>query len=238
MKRFNKKYLLPILTNGVVALTALMITLVGFLGGGVTAVAWEASDLYYCADNSRGEVSLMFNVYEHTENVQKILDILDENGAKATFFIGGSWADDNIDCVREIFKRGHEVASHGYFHKDHSKMSLEQNLEEIRPSVKLINMICNTNITLFAPPSGAFGDEMISACKSLNLKVIMWSRDTIDWRDKDADLIYDRATKNLTSGEFVLMHPTDCTVLALPNILNYIKTEGLNAVTVTQNLGE
>ena len=66
----------------------------------------------------------------------------------------------------------------------------------------------------------------------------MWSRDTIDWRDKDVGLIYSRATQNLKSGEFVLMHPTDCTVKALPEILTYIRDNGLNTVTVSRNLGE
>ncbi len=180
----------------------------------------------------------MFNVYEHTDNVLKILDVLDENNAKSTFFIGGSWADDNVDCVREIYKHGHEIASHGYFHKDHSRMSLDANLEEIRPSVKLLNMICNIETTLFAPPSGAFCEATLNACASLGLRVIMWSRDTVDWRDKNAELIYSRATKNLEKGEFVLMHPTDCTVEALPKILTYIRDSGLSAVTVSRNLGE
>ena len=201
------------------------------------AVSNKNPNLYYRAENGSG-VSLMFNVYEHTENVLKILDILDEYESKSTFFIGGSWADDNVDCVREIYGRGHEIASHGYFHKDHSRMTVEKNLEEIRPSVKLLNMICNYNVTLFAPPSGAFCEATLNACISLGLKVIMWSRDTIDWRDKDAGVIYSRATENLEKGEFVLMHPTDCTVTALPKILTYIRDNGLSAVTVSQNLGE
>ena len=117
-------------------------------------------------------------------------------------------------------------------------MNEDANLEEIRPSVKLLNMICGTEITLFAPPSGAFCEATLNACASLDLSVIMWSRDTIDWRDKDADLIYTRATKNLKNGEFVLMHPTDCTVTALPKILSYIRDGGLTAVTVSHNLGE
>ena len=72
----------------------------------------------------------------------------------------------------------------------------------------------------------------------MDLRVIMWSRDTIDWRDKDVGMIYNRATKNLKKGEFVLMHPTDCTVTALPEILSYIRNDGLTAVTVSCNLGE
>lgn len=232
-----KNKIITVVTNLVLVAVVCAVSLIGFFGGNAVAVSNENSNVYYKAENGTG-VSLMFNVYEHTDNVLEILDILGEYQAEATFFIGGSWADDNVDCVREIFKRGHEIASHGYFHKDHSRMSVEANLEEIRPSVQLLNMICNTEITLFAPPSGAFGEATLNACASLDLRVIMWSRDTIDWRDKDTKLIYSRATKNLTKGEFVLMHPTDSTVAALPEILTYIRDNGLSAVTVSHNLGE
>ncbi|MDE7084166.1 MAG: polysaccharide deacetylase family protein, partial [Clostridia bacterium] len=132
----------------------------------------------------------------------------------------------------------HEIASHGYFHKDHSKMNYEQNLAEIRPSVKLLNAMLGYDIALFAPPSGAFNDATVTAATSLNLKTIMWSRDTIDWRDSDVSLICNRATNGLENGEFILMHPMDVTVKALPQILDYIRENGLSAVTVSYNLGE
>ncbi len=232
-----KSKLIAVVTNTVLIAVVTAVSLIGFFGGKASAVSNKCSNLFYSAENGTG-VSLMFNVYEHTENVLAILDILDDYEAKSTFFIGGSWADDNVDCVREIYKRGHEIASHGYFHKDHSMMSLEANTEEIRPSVKLLSMICGTEVKLFAPPSGAFCEATLNACESMDLRVIMWSRDTIDWRDKDVGLICDRATKNLKKGEFVLMHPTDCTVKALPEILSYIRNDGLTAVTVSCNLGE
>ena len=232
-----KSKLITIVTNLVLIAVVVSVSLIGYFGGNAVAVSNENENLYYSAENGSG-VSLMFNVYEHTDNVEKIMSLLEEYGANATFFIGGSWADDNVDCVRNIYNKGFEIASHGYFHKDHSRMTLAENLEEIRPSVKILNMICNTKIKLFAPPSGAFNEDTINACTSLDLRVIMWSRDTIDWRDKDENLIYSRATKGLENGEFVLMHPTDCTVKALPKILTYIRDNGLSAVTVSQNLGE
>lgn len=211
---------------------------IGFAGEGAVQVSGEKDGPYYSAGENAVGVSLMFNVYQNTANVYKILDILDEYDAKATFFLGGSWADDNVDCTREIAKRGHEVGSHGYFHKDHSQMNFRQNLDEISTSVQLLNAILNCTITLFAPPSGAFNDATLSACSSLGLKTIMWSRDTIDWRDSDVELIFGRATANIAAGEFVLMHPMDVTVSALPDILSYIKANGLSLVTVSQNLGE
>jgi peptidoglycan/xylan/chitin deacetylase (PgdA/CDA1 family) len=214
------------------------VSLVGFVGGGAVEVSADGENLFYLSEDDPKGISLMFNVYQNSSNVYKILDILDEYDAKATFFLGGSWADDNVDLVREICSRGHELGSHGYFHKDHSAMSYAENLNEIEPSVRLIKMITGTDVKLFAPPSGAFCDNTLLACKSLNLKAIMWSRDTIDWRDSDESLIISRATKNLKNGEFVLMHPMDVTVKTLPEILSYIRDNGYNAVTVSYNLGE
>ncbi len=233
-----KNKIISVIVNVVLCAVIATVCAVGFIGGdAATQVTSNGENLYYKSEKAKG-VSMMFNVYQNTDNVYAIMDLLDAEGAKATFFLGGSWADDNIDCVRDIAARGHEVASHGYFHKDHSKMNYEQNLAEIRPSVKLLNAILNSEISLFAPPSGAFNDSTVTAATSLNLKTIMWSRDTIDWRDKDVSLICERATKNLQSGEFILMHPMDVTVKALPQILTYIRENGLNAVTVSYNLGE
>lgn len=232
-----KNKIISVIVNIVLCAVIASVCAVGFIGGEAQEVTSNGEDLYYKSDDPRG-VSLMFNVYQNTDNVYAIMDLLDGAGAKATFFLGGSWADDNIDCVRDIAARGHEVASHGYFHKDHSKMNYEQNLAEIRPSVKLLNAILNSEISLFAPPSGAFNDSTVTAATSLNLKTIMWSRDTIDWRDSDVNLIYKRATNGLQNGEFILMHPMDVTVKALPQILTYIRENGLTAVTVSYNLGE
>lgn len=233
-----KSKIITVITNVVLIAIVVCVSFVGVYSGNAAAVAYENTNLHYGGNEEHGAVSLTFNVYESTENVMKILDILDEHEAKATFFIGGCWADDNVDAVREIYRRGHELGSHGYFHKDHSKMSYAANLEEIRPSVRLIEMICLNKVNVFAPPSGAFCEETLSACEALGLNVIMWSRDTIDWRDKSVEKIYERATKNLKAGEFILMHPKDVTVEALPEILTYISESGLKTATISQNLGE
>ena len=232
-----KNKIIAIVTNLIICAVITVTALVGFLGAGAVTVSDNDQNVYY-RSGAEDEVCLMFNVYQNTDEGHEILDVLDAYGAKATSVIGGSWADDNVDCVREIFTRGQEVASHGYFHKDHSQLSHDGNMEEIAPSVKLINMICNTKIRLFAPPSGAFNDYTVNACASLGLKVIMWSKDTIDWRDSDQNLIFSRATQNLQAGDFILMHPTRSTVKALPRILGYIRNSGMTACTVSHSLGE
>ncbi len=196
----------------------------------------EEQKLYRSAgENGRG-VSLMFNVYWGTEEVYDVIAILKEHNATATFFIGGCWADDNVVCLQAIYEAGYEIGNHGYFHKDHTKLSLAQNQEEIESCNRFIELSVGIKPTLFAPPSGAYGQNTLTACQALEMKTILWSKDTIDWRDKDPSLIYTRATKNVKKGDFILLHPMEATVNALADILKYYEKNSLQTVTVSQNL--
>lgn len=207
---------------------------------GIKTVSAPTDDpiVYYRSKGESDGVSLMFNVYQYTENVYKILNILDDHQAKATFFLGGCWAEKNTDCAKEISVRGHEIASHGYFHRDHKTLSYQQNVEEISASVQLLSHLSNQPVTLFAPPSGSYDSQTVSACRSLGLKTILWTKDTIDWRDDDVDLIVSRATQNLETGEYILLHPMDVTVKALPKILSYIREKEYKTLPISLNTGE
>lgn len=190
----------------------------------------------YNGNRDNKNVSLMFNVYENTDIVNKIVDLLDEYESRATFFVGGCWADDNEKTLNRISEHGHEIGNHGYFHKDHAKLTYEQNKEEIINTNKIITSLTSVNSYLFAPPSGSFSNETLKVCYELGLKVIMWSKDTIDWRDKDFGKIFYRATNEIKNGDLVLMHPKQHTLLALPSILEYYKSMGYSVVTVSKNL--
>lgn len=237
-ERLSKDVKLNIATNCALSLLIFSVGIVCLFpvrAGAVVDVGGE-SDVYRSSPNETDGVSLMFNVYWGTEEVYRILDILDSYEAKATFFIGGCWADDNVSCIKEILYRGHELGNHGYFHKDHSTLDEEANKEEISLCNRFIQLTTAKEMNLFAPPSGAYGKATLAACETLNMKTILWSRDTIDWRDKNAPLIYKRATENIKGGEFVLMHPMKETADALSDILQYYQTCALRAVTVTENL--
>ena len=223
------------LTNGVLALILIVVGAVCFFPTSSHVAGVEERVLY--RGNADDAVSFMFNVYWGSEEVEGILSVLEEHGAKATFFVGGSWADDNTALVRRIAEAGHEVASHGYFHRDHSALDYDGNYKEIRQSVDFLSLAAGRQIALFAPPSGAYNDDTVLAAESLGLKTVMWSRDTVDWRDKDEEVCYTRATQNLEAGELVLMHPMEHTLRALPRILGYCAEHGLRVVTVSENIG-
>lgn len=190
----------------------------------------------YGGDKSGNKISLMFNVYESAETVNAILEVLEDAGVKATFFVGGCWADDNEKTLKRIVESGNEIANHGYFHKDHKKLSLEENKKEIAAADSVISSLSGAKPKLFAPPSGSFSSVTIEAAEELGYKVIMWTKDTIDWRDSEEKKILSRATKNLTGGDFILMHPKPHTLKVLPKIIAACKEKGFNLVTVSENL--
>ena len=237
MKTINKRItiitniVLTVVFSVVVALSFIPEKIVPIYGGNqVTAI--------YRGNANEANVSFMFNVYENTKVVEGIVDLLNEKDVKATFFVGGCWADDNADALKKIIGSGHELANHGYFHKDHKKLSYEKNKEEISLTGVVVNALCGAKLNLFAPPSGSFSEATLEAAFDLGYKVIMWSKDTIDWRDSDQTLIFNRATKNPSNGDLILMHPKQHTLNALPKIIDFYLNLGYKLTTVSQNIAE
>lgn len=197
----------------------------------------EYNGTIYAGDKSSKNISLMINVYWGTEHLDLMIDILDKYEAKATFFVGGSWVKDNPKMLKKILDSGHEVGNHGTNHKEHAKVSYQDNLTEIQTCHEFVKHSIDVEMELFAPPGGSYNSNTIKAAEFLNYKTIMWTRDTIDWRDKNASLIYSRAVTNLSGGDLILMHPTAETAQALTNIVEHIKQQGFNLVTVSETLG-
>lgn len=191
---------------------------------------------YYGGEEGTGRVGIMINVYEGAEQVKKILDILDKTDTTCTFFVGGVWAEKNAPLLKEMSLRA-EIGNHGYLHRDHAKISKQANKEEILLCHNLVRAAAKIEMHLFAPPSGSYSDDTLSVCEENGYKVIMWSKDTIDWRDHDKDLIIKRATTDVKGGDLILMHPTQETVKALPYILDFYKKAGLLPSTVSDVIG-
>lgn len=226
------------IVNLCVAGICLMLGAVAIVGSRLGVPASTVSGVYYNGDTSSKYVSLMVNVYWGTEFMDDILNTLKEKNVKTTFFIGGTWAVMEENMLKRIREEGHELANHGYYHKDHDKLSEEDNYNEIATTHKLVKGLTGDEMTLFAPPSGAYNKVTVSVASSLGYKTIMWTRDTIDWRDHDTNLIYKRAIKNAKGGDLILMHPTKNTAEALPKIIDYYQSNGFELVPVSTNIGQ
>lgn len=216
-------------------LIIIAVLLTFFLGSVIAPVAITASAPIYRGNAEEKKVSLMINVYWGEAQLPEILEILDAYNVTCTFFVGGCWAAKNLNLLKQIAEK-HEIGNHGYLHKDCKKLSQQQITDEILVCEKLVEQATGKKTRLFAPPSGSLGDNLFVVAKKLDYKVIMWSKDTIDWRDNDYKVIYQRATSQVQNGELILMHPMQHTVKALPLILEFYKQNGYKVVSVSENI--
>ncbi|MDL2292085.1 polysaccharide deacetylase family protein [Acholeplasma sp. OttesenSCG-928-E16] len=189
-------------------------------------------------NRDNNNVCMMINIYWGTEIVDKMLAVLREKNVKTTFFIVGEWGADNHEMLRKIVAEGHELGNHGYHHKDHDTLTYQENQEEILLCHNLIKDVTGIEMTLFAPPSGAYDDITLKAAEDLGYLPIMWTKykDTIDWRDKEEQLAFDRATQNILGGDLILMHPMEHTLAALPKIIDFYRSVNINPTTVSETV--
>ena len=184
-------------------------------------------------DRGGAQISLLFCVYEGEEYIPPILDVLDEYGAKATFFVGGSWADGHAGALREIASRRHEVGNFGYFERDMSALPQEKCEQELRLCGALVEALTGVRPSLFLPPCGAYGDGLLDAAEALGYTPVLWSKDAAC---ADAALVCERAAEG-EAGDFVRLLPSAETLSALPSVLRGFEERGLSAVTLSACVG-
>ena len=233
----NKRVKISLITNFILTLTLIIVFTVSFFPSNYVAISTTNSEPIYNGDRDNNCVSLMFNVYEGEEIVYKILDVLKEKDAEATFFVGGTFIDDKADMLLKILNEGHELGNHGFLHKDHKTLSESENIKEILNCHNVVKSLTGYEMKLFAPPSGSFSSKTLKVANELNYLTIMWSKDTIDWRDNNSNLIFSRATSKVEGGDLILMHPKQHTLNALPQIIDYYKKLNLNVVKVSKCIG-
>lgn len=183
-------------------------------------------------------IAFTCNVDWGNEVLPDILETLEKEKVKITFFVTGRWAKEFPDLMQQIVDRGHEIGSHGYQHLDYETLSLDQNEEQIRKADEILSKYSNEKITLFAPPSGSYNDNTLIASEKLGYKTILWTIDTIDWRTGSTkDVIIDRVLKKDTfNGAIVLMHPMPETAKALPRLIELMREKGLEVGRVSDIL--
>lgn len=241
MGKFKKEnFFVGIICNILLTLIVAVVAVTSFLvPKNVASVSnnSEYNGTIYAGDRTSNNVSLMINVYWGTEELKQMLEILKNNNIKTTFFVGGMWAKENAELLKSMEEFGHEIANHGYKHKEHGKLGYDVNYSEIKGCDDEVKLILGHSMELFAPPGGSYNSSTIKAATDLGYKTIMWTRDTIDWRDHDTSLIYNRAVSNMQGGDLILMHPTKNTVEALSMIIEYAKSKNFNLTTVSKTLG-
>lgn len=167
-----------------------------------------------------------------------LLDILDQYGAKATFFLIGSKVSSQANVVRSIHARGHQLGNHSWSHPELPKLPVNQIAGEIDRTNDAIKQDTGVKPNVMRPPYGAVNGAVLEQLRLRGMSSILWSVDTRDWADRNSEIVCSRAVAGARPGAIILMHDIHQTsVGAVPCILNALKQQGYSFVTIQGLIG-
>lgn len=189
----------------------------------------------YQVDTNEKKVSLTINCAWNADDIDLILNTLQKENVKVTFFMVGDWVKKYPEAVKKIYEAGHEIGNHSDTHPHVNKMSYEKNRKEIIECSNKIKEITGKSTSLYRGPYGEYNDTVIKAARSEKQEVIQWNIDTLDYKGLTGKEMVERISEKLTKGSIILMHNgTKYTAESLEMIIENIKSKGYNIVPVSE----
>lgn len=188
----------------------------------------------YIGNTGEKALALMVNVDWGEDILPDMLNVFQNKNVKATFFVTGKFAKKFPQLVKDIVEQGHELGNHGYSHPHPDKISVEENKNEITITEKIFQELNVGYSKIFAPPYGEHKSHVIKAAESLQYKTVLWTVDTIDWKEPAPETIQQKIISKADNGILILMHPKKCTLQALPKIIDELQKKEYVFKTVTE----
>lgn len=193
----------------------------------------------YSVERNDKRIAISFDAAWGNEDTQKLIDILNSYGLRATFFVVGDWVDKYPDSVKALAEAGNEVMNHSSSHAHFSSLSSEQIGEDLNACNEKIAALTGVTPRLFRCPYGEYDDHVIQAVEALGMTAIQWDVDSLDWKGISAEEITRRVLSNARAGSIILFHNAAIhTPEALPGIIESLQAAGYSIVPVSELLLE
>lgn len=193
-------------------------------------------------------IALTFDDGPWKDSTAAILDVLAQNGAKATFFTVGDRIDGaGVDLVKRAASEGHQICTHSFDHAsgDGQAVNLgymkpEDQIIEVEKGYEAIKSATGADAShVFRAPGGNYGEDVMRNIGTLVSVEVGWNIDSQDWKKPGAGPIVDQV-KSAQPGSIVLMHDgggdRSQTVAALKEALPSLKAEGYRFITMDELL--
>ena len=181
-------------------------------------------------------------------NTKRTVNYLVKNNIPATFFVSSK----KINSFNANYYDNNliEIALHGYDHDDFRKLSKQKIQYDFRRSFEVLNSYL-LEVKYYRPPYGIITDDLISVIEELNtdgtiagepiknftgIRPVLWSVDPQDWAALNQEEIIENVTKNLQSGDIILLHEALTKISTLNNIVIKIKELGFEIVPIDEIL--
>lgn len=187
----------------------------------------------YSVRTEEKKIAVSFDCAWGVDYTDKLLDVMEKENVKCTFFMVEFWVKKYPEYVKKIDERGHEIGTHSATHPHMNGLSVDEIEKELLTSKNAIREITGKDVILFRPPFGEYSNKVIESAERQNLIAIQWSVDSLDWKNISAKEIAERVLKRVKKGSIVLFHNQGLhTAEALPTIIKEFKRQGYEFVTI------
>ena len=195
-----------------------------------------------------GEVALTFDDGPDPDVTPKLLRILAEHDARASFFLVAERAQRYPQIVRAIVDAGHSVENHSLKHSAHfALLGREAMKRDIEAAQKILCALAGRPPRYFRPPAGMRNPGLGLVLQELDLDLVSWTRRGFDTITGDPEQVLRRLTRNLRSGDILVLHegssvrdPDGGPVVlkVLPRLLGQLKQQNLRAAAISASDSE
>ena len=193
----------------------------------------------YNVETEENKIAFTMNCAWNADDIDSILETLEKNNVKITFFMVGEWIDKYQEAAKKIYEAGHEIANHSDTHKHVNNLSYEENVEEIKKANEKIKNITGKENILYRAPYGEYNNTVVKAAKENGYIPIQWNLDTLDYTGLTGEEMWKRLDKKLKNGDIILSHNgTAYTADSLDMLIKNIKKKGFEIVKVSDLIYE
>lgn len=177
-------------------------------------------------------IAFTFDDGPNTRTTNILLDNLEKYDARVTFFVLGSRIDNHAEVLKRAFLQGNQIGSHTYNHKNLTLLSDKEILAEINDTNAKIKEITGEIPILIRPPYGSTNAKI----KQLsNLSTVLWNVDTLDWKYRNKEKVFEEILNNAHDGAIILLHDIyDSSVEGAIMAMEELSKEGYAFVTISE----
>lgn len=192
----------------------------------------------YSVERTDKKIALTIDAAWEDDKTDFILEELDRQGIKATFYLCGFWVDKYPEHVKAIVEHGHELGNHTQTHPHMNQLDTSGIQKELTDLDNNLEAITGQRSKTFRAPYGEYNDLVITTSRAMGYMPVQWSIDTIDWKEeRSAQTILDTVLPKLTPGCIILCHNNGFKIKEyLPTLITQAKEQGYEFVTVSELL--
>ncbi len=181
-------------------------------------------------------IAITFDDGIHSEFTPKVLKLLNQYNAKATFFLIGKQVEGQQEILKNIIHQGHTIGNHTYSHSNNlGFLKTNEVLSDLKKTQAIVEDLVGLKMNLFRPAFGVTNPRIAKAVQSLQLTAIGWSIRSLDTTKISKEKIFKKITKNINKGDVILLHDTSQkTVEVLEQLLVFLNNGKLKSITIDQ----